>query len=158
MTEKTFFIILFCALALAGVIWYIHMTGVNAQEAARITVIDFGQALQTVSLSAPSATVTQEMQSAYGPFVSPDVLALWEADPTSAPGRLTSSPWPDHIAITSLTTDGVGGYHVQGNIIELTSEDVARGTEAGEMPFTATVSLVDGKWMITAWYTTGMTP
>jgi hypothetical protein len=91
------------------------------------------------------------MTTDYGPYVSQGLLTQWESDPADAPGSMTSSPWPDHIAITSVTDDGVGGYRVQGNVIELTSEDVAKGTVSATYPISATVSLVGGKWLITAW-------
>ena len=151
MTEKTFFFLLVVALIAAGVIWYLHMATANALQAARITVIDFGQALQTVSISAADSIASPEIAQNYGPYVDPALLTLWEQNPAVAPGRVTSSPWPDHVVITSLTEDGIGGYHVQGNVIELTSQDIVAGTDSGEVPFVATVSKVNGKWMISAW-------
>lgn len=150
-TEKFLFALLVAAVVVGGVIFYLHNAAQNAQEVAQVVVVDFGQTLQDVSLTAPTTQAAQEIAQDYGPYVSPTLLAQWEAGPAFAPGRATQSPWPDHVTITSITDDGLGGYRVMGNVVNLTSEDVTAGTVSSMDPFTATVSKVNGKWMITAW-------
>ncbi len=147
--EKFFFFLLVAVVVVGGVIWYLHAASQNAEEAARVTVIDFGQALQTVSLTDPNAA--QAIAQNYAPYVAPALLAQWEANPQAAPGRLTPSPWPDHITITSVADDGLGGYRVQGDVVELTSGDIAAGTIADQYSITATVVQTNGAWLITAW-------
>ena len=67
------------------------------------------------------------------------------ADPESAPGRLTSSPWPDRIEIDNVQAAGTDEYLVTGWVIEKTSADETK------YPVQITVSKVDGSWLITAW-------
>ena len=55
-----------------------------------------------MSLSAPAAVVKKSMTDNYSEFVTPELLSKWESDPKNAPGRLVSSPWPDHIEILSV--------------------------------------------------------
>lgn len=76
----------------------------SAEDKSAVTslVEQFGQKLQMVSLLAPADTVRQVMQEQYSAYVTPDLLAKWQSDPQNAPGRLTSSPWPDRIEISSL--------------------------------------------------------
>lgn len=79
-------------------------------------VRDFGHTLQNVSLLAPDAAA--QIEAAYGPYASRDLLDEWEAAPTNAPGRLTSSPWPDSIKVSSVQNTGVGSYIVKAAVID----------------------------------------
>lgn len=103
----------------------------------------FGRSLQNVSLLSPTAP--DDITEQYSPYVAPDLLQQWVADPESAPGRLTSSPWPDHIEINTVAVQPDGGYLVTGFVIEMTSDR----TEATRYPVSITVSNVDGRWLIT---------
>ena len=49
--------------------------------------------------------------------------------PTEAPGRLISSPWPEKIEIATVWKVGQA-FVVDGEVIYLTSEEVAEGGEA----------------------------
>lgn len=108
----------------------------------RTTIAQFGNQLNSVSLLSPSAP--EDIARTYGPFVTPELLASWIANPESAPGRLTSSPWPDHIAVDSVTRNEAGSYDVQGRVILKTSAG-----DAGSIPVSLTVSNVDGSFLIT---------
>lgn len=108
----------------------------------RTTIAQFGNQLNSVSLLAPTAS--EDIQRTYGPFVAPELLAVWVANPSSAPGRLTSSPWPDHIAVESVTKNEVGAYDVVGRIILAASTG-----EAGAVPVSLTVTNIDGSFLIT---------
>lgn len=121
----------------------------TAKSAAAAQVVtSFGAELQQVSLLAPNASST--IAAAYAPYVDPSLLATWEANPSLAPGRQTSSPWPDHITVASTVENG-SAYMVTGTIALMTSTG-----SAGETPFTATVAPENGGWYITA-FSTGST-
>lgn len=109
---------------------------------ARTTVAQFGNQLNSVSLLSPTAA--EEIRSSYGPYVAPELLALWIEDPLHAPGRLTSSPWPDHIEVDSVVKNETGAYDVMGRIILKTSTD-----DAGIVPVSLTVANVNGSFLIT---------
>lgn len=139
----------------AGAFFYMRAnndaTTTKDQTAVSTIVTSFGTKMQMVSLLAPTSSVAQAMESDYASYVSPALLAQWVADPSRAPGRTTSSPWPDHITITSVTQSDPGVYTVQGNVIELTSNEVEHGGIADQYPVTATVQQENGAWVITSW-------
>jgi hypothetical protein len=128
-----------------------HRAGGTDQAAVRETVEHFGSEMQQVSLLAPAGDVRAAMEADYGSLVSPELLAQWEADPADAPGRLTSSPWPDHIDIDAVTAQADGTYVVQGSVVEMTSNEVEHGGEADEYPVTLTLANQNGAWVITAY-------
>ncbi|MGE5540902.1 MAG: hypothetical protein ACM3TU_01305 [Bacillota bacterium] len=114
--------------AAGGSYWYYQYNREHSSLSdvfqVRTTVSGFGDELRQVSLLAPAADVAKAMDSHYSYYVHPDLLAKWKADPIHAPGRLTSSPWPDFIEITSATKNPDGSYTVDGMIAERTSSDV----------------------------------
>ena len=116
--------------------------------AARATVMSFGLMEKRVSLLAPEASSTIAMN--YGPSVAPPLLARWEADPPSAPGRVTSSPWPDHIVIDDIreTTEG---FEITGTLVLMSSEAVARGGTYGTDPVLIDLENQNGQWLITSY-------
>ncbi len=61
------------------------------------------------------------MDSAYAPYVAPELLDAWKSDPQHAPGRLTSSPSPDRIGIRAVQMNADGSYVVTGTVIETAS-------------------------------------
>ncbi len=136
--------ILALIIILIGTVLYINDGfGINPSSSARSAVEEFGTKLQGVSLIAPDATST--MASVYGAFVTPELLQTWQKDPEDAPGRLTSSPYPDRIDIESMTKQG-SGYIVSGTVVYLTSEG-----EAGRAPVILQVIPQDGEWLIAAY-------
>lgn len=112
--------------------------------AVRARVIDFGKAMQKVPLMADKTIVDAAMDQNYGDFVEAGLLAQWKADAKSAPGRLTSSPWPDRIEITAAQKHTGGTYTVSGEIVEMSSTG-----EGDHVPVSITLSYQDGKWVIT---------
>jgi hypothetical protein len=96
-------------------------TGSGESEAVQSAVTSFGQQMKNVPLMASSSAVASAIEQYYGPYVAPELLAQWESSPTTSPGRLTSSPWPDRIEITSTSQNEDGSYSVVGNVIEVTS-------------------------------------
>ncbi len=114
--------------------------------AARSTVTSFGLMEQRVQLLAPEASST--IATSYGPYVAQPLLARWQADPSSAPGRVTSSPWPDHIVVGDIryTTEG---FEITGMLVLMSNEAVAHGSTYGSDPVLIDLAKHDGRWLIT---------
>jgi hypothetical protein len=127
------------------------------QAAVESVVMDFGSSLKDVSLLSPDAS--DQIGTVYAPYIASDLLLDWQANSETAPGRQTSSPWPDHVEITSTTKTDPDTYAVSGQIVLMTSVEQASADDdnAGVEPFTATVENIDGKWLITAFSTTSST-
>ena len=85
-----------------------------------------------------------------GGLVSPELLKEWQNDPQKAPGRVVSSPWPDRIEILSIVKLPDSSYEVKGDIIEVTSVEMANGGAAARRPITLTVGKIENRWLITA--------
>jgi hypothetical protein len=118
------------------------------ETAIQELVIEFGKKLQMVSLLAPEDVLRNNLEENYGDLVSPDLLEKWIGDPTNAPGRLVSSPWPDRIEVTEIQKTGDEEYKVMGNIIEVTSAGKEGVESAAERPITLTVVKIEGSWVI----------
>lgn len=118
----------------------------DAPAEASAVVEAFGARLHQVSLLAPDAG--DQILTQYAEFVAPDLLEQWAAAPETAPGRVTSSPWPDRIEVNSVIPQGIG-YLVDAVVVEVTSEG-----ESGRYAALFTVEPLEGQWMITA-YTHG---
>lgn len=110
----------------------------------RTTVAAFGNALNSVPLLSP--TVSEDIAQAYAPYVTPELLAAWQADPSDAPGRAASSPWPDHIEVDSVVLNETGAYDVAGRIVL-----VASTGDAGSVPIMLTVTNVGGSYLISSY-------
>jgi hypothetical protein len=132
----------------------------GAAKGATDLVRAFGQSLQNVWLIMSPDTVAAEIQRAYAPFVSPQLLAFWMTAPDHAPGRRVSSPWPDHIDVVSAEVQPDGAVQVTGRIIEMTSTEIGTGRNAGAYPVAITVARdagqgagtvgQGGRWRITS--------
>ncbi|HYG58010.1 MAG TPA: hypothetical protein VD902_08115 [Symbiobacteriaceae bacterium] len=122
----------------------------NEQAAVAKLVERFGQKLKSVSLLAPEDIVKQSLQEHYGDLVSPELLAKWQANPQHAPGRLTSSPWPERIETQSIARTSADRYEVQGEVIEITSVEATQGGAAARRPITLVIEQTGGRWLITA--------
>lgn len=115
----------------------------SPEEAVRSVVEEFGMHLQNVSLLSPTAA--QDLQEEYGPYVAPQLLATWQAAVHEAPGRLTSSPYPERIDIESTTKAG-DDFIVEGTVVLMSSTGVS-----GQEKVTLTLSLQEGTWLITSY-------
>lgn len=134
--------------------YLISVTPVEVEQRADIAnlVEEFGKRLQEVSLLAPADAVAAHMRETYAPYVTEDVLASWTHNPLSAPGRLTSSPWPDRIDITAITRESDSHYSVEGEIIEITTEGGGINEEptvAIRRPVSISVEWTSDGWRIT---------
>lgn len=90
-------------------------------EELRRTALEFGRALRRVSVLDP-AGARRAMREAYAPYVSPELLARWTSDPSSAPGRAASNPFPQRIEIGSVVHEG-GGCRIEGAVVEVATPD-----------------------------------
>ena len=113
-------------------------------------VEDFGKKLKTVSLQAPQDMVSKSIEEEYGGFVAPALLAEWQRGMQDVPGRLLSSPWPERIEILSINKLSASGYEIKGEIIEITSAEMANGGVAARRPITLTAEKFGGHWLISA--------
>lgn len=109
-------------------------------------ITTFGSRLKNVSLLSPN--VKNHIETEYNPFVSPELLAQWQAHPSEAIGRTVSSPWPDRIDVVEITKQS-DAYTVEANVIEITSADKPF-EPAAIYPITLTVQKIDGQWLITS--------
>jgi hypothetical protein len=126
------------------------LQGVSEKQDIAAIVQAFGKKLQLVPLGSPSSTIIQAVKDNYGPFISAGLLTGWEESPESAPGRMTSSPWPDRIEILSIDPNTDGSYDVQGNVIEVTSVEAAKGGAADTYQVAMKFRRQeDGKWLMT---------
>lgn len=114
--------------------------------AVRNLVLTFGNRLKQVSLLAPDSARARAMEAQYGGLVAPALLKQWAADPRHAAGRITSSPWPDHIEIGNVARKSTRVYLVDGEIVERTSADSAGAS--GRIPVRIAVWRVGRAWMI----------
>jgi hypothetical protein len=136
--------ILTLVVVLIGVVLFVNKGfGIDPSSSARTAVEGFGAQLQNVSLLDPAASST--MASVYGPLVTPELLAIWQSDPEEAPGRLTSSPYPDRIEIDTIVKQGIG-YIVSGTVVYATSDG-----ESSRSPVILQIVPIDGEWLIAAY-------
>lgn len=116
------------------------------EEVVASIVKEFGGKLQLVSLLADKKEVEKSMKENYGDLVSEELLKEWMEEPIAAPGRLTSSPWPDHIEISKIKKLKNDTYKVNGEIIEITSED--KNDVAAKRSIALIIKKVDNRWYI----------
>jgi hypothetical protein len=126
-------------------------TTAASAEAKEVTAVvtAFGANMQKVPLSGTHSTLVAALESAYGPYVSADLMIEWERGTLQAPGRKTSSPWPDHIVINSVKAQADGTYEVAGKVVEFTSATTSEGSAVGAYPVTITLAKEGGQWYIT---------
>ena len=66
-------------------------------------VVNFGNYEKSIPVSGDQETARREIQQTYTPFATAALLQQWRADPQHAPGRITSSPWPERIEIIDFS-------------------------------------------------------
>jgi hypothetical protein len=112
-------------------------------------VFNFGSKLKNVSLLAPEDNLKESILDNYNDYVDPVLLNSWLDNTAEAPGRLTSSPWPEKIDISEIKKIGSRSYKISGDIIEVTNIELERGGFAAKKPITLSVAEKNGKWVIT---------
>jgi hypothetical protein len=113
----------------------------------RTYIVEFGTHLKNVSLLSTS-TLSEQLNSEYGAYLSADLLLAWQRNPSLALGRNVSSPWPDRIEVVRVSPSGDNMVTVEGNVIEITNADTPLAP-AAVYPVTLTVTQVNGEWRIT---------
>ena len=91
------------------------------------------------------------MDQAYNKYVASQLIEQWKQNPASAPGQKTSSPWPQGIEVLAADKQTDGSYVLTGNVVEVTSEEVASGGYADKYPVTLKFQKVKGTWLITGY-------
>jgi hypothetical protein len=147
-------IVALVALGIVGLFFIAWYVGPDREEAlgdasARSVVEAFGQTLKNVPLTGTDAIAREAIEQQYAPFVTPELLAAWLANPDTAPGRLTSSPSPDRLTIATVETQGRGRV-ITGEVIMVTSADTV-AEPVDTVPFTAQVVPTDSGWKIAAY-------
>lgn len=99
-------------------------TAVVCDANVRRVVERFGARMKLVSILGHDSAAVRSLRSAYGPFVTPELLAEWQADPQRAPGREVSNPWPARITIRSMRVEA-GGCRVAGDVVFVEMADTA---------------------------------
>jgi hypothetical protein len=122
----------------------------DRKQVVTTVVTEFGRRLRMVALLAPKEQMTKSMDEAYSGLVAAGLLATWKSNPEKAPGKRTSSPSPERIDISSITTKGHDAYVVKGKVILLTAQERREGGVFQANPVTMTVSQQNGRWVITA--------
>jgi hypothetical protein len=109
----------------------------------------FGGRLQNVSLLAPRDALIQSIKENYGELVVNNLMNEWIGDPVKAPGRLVSSPWPDHIEIVAVKRLSGNEYQITGDIIEVTSVRIEESGFMAKQPVTIIIQKINNHWLIT---------
>lgn len=118
-------------------------------QAVTKLVEKFGDKIKNVSLLAPKNIVIKSIEENYGEIVSPALLAQWQSDPQNAPGRASSSPWPERIDITDIEKLSDSKYQVEGEIINMTSVEMLNGGYASKRSVILAVEKPGNRWLIT---------
>lgn len=115
---------------------------------ARATVESFGRSLQKVPLLGDAQAVADAMQQHYAPYVATGLLRDWKKDPSQAPGRFTSSPWPDRIEVSEVLGNSDRSATARGSIIEITSDSMTGGTPPQAYVIEARLKRTGSNWKI----------
>ncbi len=118
---------------------------VRGDEAAKAVMLEFGSKLKNVSHLGDDAAISASIEAEFGAFVTPELLAAWKANHTSAPGRAASSSAPDRVGIASVTTQGEGRV-ISGEVIL-----VSAGESIDTVPFVAQLIPTESGWKIVAY-------
>ena len=121
------------------------------ETAVSEAVEQLGRRLKDVSLSAPDSIAIRQIREAYAPLVTTELLDAWMLQPGDAPGRLTSSPWPDRIEVRSMEPIDDSVCRVDGDVVYLTSVEVAGGGVASHEPVLLRVQKVDAGWRVSSY-------
>ena len=90
--------------------------------AATGLVEQLGVRMRRVSLLAPDSVLVRELDDAYAGLVAPALLDEWTHNPSSAPGRDVSSPWPARITVRDRRGEGKT-CTVTGDLIYVANPD-----------------------------------
>lgn len=117
----------------------------DAARSPRQVVEELGVRLKNVSLLAPPDVAARAMDENYSDLVTPELLRLWKDDPSSAPGRQVSSPWPERIDVTHVSQTSDDKAVITGELLEMTS-----GGEGGRPAVEIELVQREGNWRVSA--------
>ncbi|MCL5071020.1 MAG: hypothetical protein M1308_09010 [Actinobacteria bacterium] len=123
-------------------------TEINDISQIKTIVESFGKVLASVSLLSPPDIFENDIKKYYSPFLSKELISEWMENPSEALGRLTSSPWPDHIEIIEVKKVTVNKYEVSANVVEITSVEEAQGGYADKYGVDLTLERINEEWLI----------
>ena len=124
--------------------------GGAAADSVRNLAEAFGARLAAVSLLAPEDVVRRDIRQHYGAFVTQELLERWLADPADAPGRKTSSPWPDRLEVLRIQRLASDRYRIVANIVyTASSEGGQAAVDRQRVTLEATRTSVG--WRISGW-------
>lgn len=121
----------------------------SQQRAAEEIIARFGSRMKMVSLLAPDSAVAAAVREAYGELVTRELLSTWMEQPTLAPGRRVSSPWPARIEVETVRQLADNLIEVTGDVVYVTSvERSQEGSDATEPVRLRVTRRPDGSWRI----------
>ncbi len=144
-------VVILVAVAMLGFRFYFGPAAMEARgnQAASAVLTAFGTKLKNVSLLNDDAALNAAIEEQYGPYVTAPLLADWKTNHAHVPGRHTSSPFPDRLAVESMTTQGTSRI-VNGEVILVTNDEKA-GESVDTVPFVAQVVQTSAGWKIAAY-------
>lgn len=121
----------------------------DASAWAAIAAIErFGERLSRVSLLAPRDELRTRIRAEYGPLVTPALLAEWLADPSQAPGRAVSSPWPARISVSQARRVSADEYEMTGHVVEVANAADGGTTTVARIPVRVQLLRVGNGWRV----------
>lgn len=124
----------------------------NSATDVKQVISQFGEQIKKVSLLAPDSLLIPQLKKVYQPYVSEELLLSWVTNPSNAPGRRVSSPWPEKIEIVQLSRVKDGLYRVKGEVIYVTSVEETNGGKAYSRAVIIEVKKTsEGEWRISSY-------
>jgi len=152
MTSRDIFIVLGSILLVGVVVWFgfrstdpILSVSNEEDTSVRAFVQDFGSRFKQVSLL--SDDVSQEIGKYYGMYASPELIKKWQDRTEPAPGRHSSSLWPESVDVVSVMPQAPGVYRVEANVIEVVSGP-GKPEPAAVYPISLVVEKRGDTWII----------
>ena len=150
MNKKIWILVGLIVIVIVGIVLYflrpqllpIALQPTDPTKDVRATVVDFGAHLKDINATSKDATTT--IATTFAPYVAPELLSVWSDEPSLAPVRYGTLPYPQRIEIQSVEKQKDGSYWVIGFVIE-----VDKAGDYLNKKVTIVLEKVGGKWMIT---------
>ncbi len=122
---------------------------VRGDESAKNVMIEFGTKLKNVSLRGDAATISAAIETEFGPFVTPELLADWKANHSRAPGSIATSTIADRLGVGSISVQGTSRI-ISGEVILVSTPGTA-SDPVDTVPFIAQLIQTEDGWKIAAY-------
>lgn len=142
-------VVLVATIAVVGLYFGPAARAARGSDAAESVLLAFGGKLKSVSLLTPTTTRATAIEENYGPFITPELLADWKANPAHAPGTLSASAVPDRLGIGSITSQGKSRV-ITGEVV-LVSSGASTDESVDTVPFVALLTPTSDGWKIAAY-------